>query len=240
MNLVWPSREHLPGYVDALKRGWSPDNVRGEEAAREQLDTIAVDEDAFLASLVDKDAKGNPITLPDGTTVPRLPGYNRWMWTASSAASSGSLGLAAPKRCRRIASATLGHRSSPGSSGAAARTRALREILPDARAEGLKFVDLITDRSNVASQRVIEANGGVIVEEFVDASIWHRFGEAQGLLLDAHVEGFGGGSGKALDWSLVPGQGSRQSQSVGSFCLVGCMPETSTPGSSSAFTPLGR
>jgi phosphoribosylanthranilate isomerase len=30
-----------------------------------------------------------------------------------------------------------------------------------------------------------------------------RFDEAQGLLLDAHVEGFGGG-GKAFDWSLVP------------------------------------
>jgi phosphoribosylanthranilate isomerase len=30
-----------------------------------------------------------------------------------------------------------------------------------------------------------------------------RFSEAQGLLLDAHVEGFGGG-GKAFDWSLVP------------------------------------
>jgi len=30
-----------------------------------------------------------------------------------------------------------------------------------------------------------------------------RYGEAQGLLLDAHVEGFGGG-GKAFDWSLVP------------------------------------
>ena len=30
-----------------------------------------------------------------------------------------------------------------------------------------------------------------------------RFSEAQGLLLDAHVEGFSGG-GKAFDWSLVP------------------------------------
>jgi len=30
-----------------------------------------------------------------------------------------------------------------------------------------------------------------------------RYSEAQGLLLDAHVEGFGGG-GKAFDWSLVP------------------------------------
>ncbi len=30
-----------------------------------------------------------------------------------------------------------------------------------------------------------------------------RYGEAQGLLLDAHVEGFGG-AGKVFDWSLVP------------------------------------
>jgi phosphoribosylanthranilate isomerase len=38
-----------------------------------------------------------------------------------------------------------------------------------------------------------------------------RFGEAQGLLLDAHVEGFGGG-GKAFDWSLVPAGFSAESK----------------------------
>lgn len=37
-----------------------------------------------------------------------------------------------------------------------------------------------------------------------------RFSEAQGLLLDAHVEGFGGG-GKAFDWSLVPAAFSAES-----------------------------
>ncbi|MEO8501345.1 MAG: GNAT family N-acetyltransferase, partial [Vicinamibacteria bacterium] len=37
MELVWPSADRLPGYVAALKRGWSPDNVHGEAAAREQL-----------------------------------------------------------------------------------------------------------------------------------------------------------------------------------------------------------
>jgi phosphoribosylanthranilate isomerase len=31
-----------------------------------------------------------------------------------------------------------------------------------------------------------------------------RFPRAAGLLLDAHVEGYGGG-GKAFDWSLIPG-----------------------------------
>jgi len=38
-----------------------------------------------------------------------------------------------------------------------------------------------------------------------------RFDEAQGLLLDAHVEGFGGG-GKAFDWSLVPAEFSAGSR----------------------------
>ncbi len=32
--------------------------------------------------------------------------------------------------------------------------------------EGLPIVDITTDLDNVASQRVIEANGGVLVERF--------------------------------------------------------------------------
>ena len=31
----------------------------------------------------------------------------------------------------------------------------------------------------------------------------HRYGDAQALLLDAHVDGYGGG-GKSFDWSLIP------------------------------------
>src|SRR6476661_4495691 len=80
MELVWPALSYLPSYVAALERGWSPDNLRGLAAAREELDAITADADRFLASLVDRDAKAGPITLLDGSTVPRLPGYRRWMW----------------------------------------------------------------------------------------------------------------------------------------------------------------
>ena len=31
MDLVWPSLALLPAYVDALERGWSPDNERGRD-----------------------------------------------------------------------------------------------------------------------------------------------------------------------------------------------------------------
>jgi predicted acetyltransferase len=43
----------------------------------------------------------------------------------------------------------------------------LREILRDARVERLRYIEIITDPDNAPSQRVIEANGGVLVEEFV-------------------------------------------------------------------------
>jgi predicted acetyltransferase len=46
-------------------------------------------------------------------------------------------------------------------------TRALREVLLEARAEGLRYVEITTDPDNLPSRRVIEANGGVLVEEFV-------------------------------------------------------------------------
>jgi predicted acetyltransferase len=44
---------------------------------------------------------------------------------------------------------------------------ALRLILPEAKAIGLSYVEITTDPDNIASQRVIEANGGILVEHFI-------------------------------------------------------------------------
>jgi len=166
MELVWPSREHLPGYIDALERGWSPDNLRGEAAAREQLARIAADPDAFLAGLVDRDAAGGPIALPDGTTVPRLPGYARWMWDGEFC---GSIGFRWQRGTEALPPQCLGHIGYavvPWKRGRGYATQALREILRDAKGEGLGYVEITTGPRNVASQHVILANGGVFVEEF--------------------------------------------------------------------------
>ena len=51
-------------------------------------------------------------------------------------------------------------------------TEALARMLPVARDVGLKRVEITTDTSNTASQRVIEANGGRLLGEFVNP----RFG----------------------------------------------------------------
>lgn len=167
LKLVWPSREYLPGYVAALERGWSPDSLRGEFAAREQLAQIAANPDAFVASLVDLEAAGGPIALPDGTKVPRLPGYHRWLWDGEFCGSIGFRWQPGTEVLPPYCLGHIGYAVVPWKQRLGYATRALREVLPDALARGLRYVDITTALDNMPSRRVIEANGGILVEEFV-------------------------------------------------------------------------
>lgn len=166
MELVWPSREYLPSYVDALKRGWSPDNLRGQAASDEELAHIGTDPDGFLASLVDREAAGDPITLPDGTSVPRLPGYQRWLWDGEFCGTIGFRWQPGTEALPPYCLGHIGYSVVPWKQRRGYATLALRAMLHEARAEGLRYVEIDTAATNVASQRVIEANGGELVEEF--------------------------------------------------------------------------
>jgi predicted acetyltransferase len=178
MHLVWPSPEHLPSYVAALERGWSADNVRDEIAAREELAQINDNPSAFLGTLVDREAKGAPVTLPDGTVVARLPGFRRWLWDGEFC---GSIGFrwqpgttALPPHCL----GHIGYAVVPWKQGRGYATLALRLLLPEAKAVGLPYVEITTDPENLGSQRVIQANGGVLVERFTKPP---QFGSVPGL-----------------------------------------------------------
>jgi predicted acetyltransferase len=167
MELVWPAAEHLASYAAALHRGWSPDNSRGEITRLEELQWIAGNPAAFLASLVDLEARGAPIVLPDGTAVPRLPSYRRWMWDGELC---GSIGFRWQPGTETLPAYTLGHIGYsvvPWKQGRGYATRALFLILEDARAAGLRHVVLTTEPHNIGSRRVIEKNGGVIEAEFM-------------------------------------------------------------------------
>jgi len=172
MRLVWPAREYLPGYIAALERGWSPDNVRRELVAREQLAKIAQDADAFLRSLVDRTGSGAPITLPDGSVVPRIPGYQRWIWDGEFC---GSIGFRWQSGTEELPVTCLGHIGYgvvPWKQRRGYATQALRDLLRDAKAEGLRYVEITARPDNVASRRVIEANGGVLQETFTTPAVF--------------------------------------------------------------------
>ena len=165
VHLVWPAREHLSGYVAALERGWSADNLR-QEAGREELARIAEDPDAFLASLVDREAAAGAIVLPDGTTVRRLPGYRRWMWDGEFCGSIGFRWQPGTEALPPYCLGHIGYAVVPWKRRRGYATQALRELLPEARREGLRYVEITTLTDNVPSQRVILANGGVLIAEF--------------------------------------------------------------------------
>lgn len=56
--------------------------------------------------------------------------------------------------------------SSPWKRRRGLATAALRALLPEIGGLGLPCVDITTDVDNLASQKVITANGGVLVERF--------------------------------------------------------------------------
>ncbi|HTC52143.1 MAG TPA: GNAT family N-acetyltransferase [Steroidobacteraceae bacterium] len=178
MQLVQPSARYLNGYVDALQRGWSADTVRGAAAAAEELAQIQGDPVQFLASLEDRQAKAGPITLPDGSVVPRLPGFRRWLWDGEFA---GSIGLRWQPGTHALPPHCLGHIGFtvvPWKRRKGYATAALKLMLPQARAAGLEFVELTTDPDNLASQRVIVACGGALLETFIKPA---QFGGQPGL-----------------------------------------------------------
>lgn len=137
VDFVIPSLSVLDGYLDALRRGWSADNVRGAEAARDEIEAIRRDPAAFVATKADdRTAAGGAVTLPDGSTVPRLPCFSRWLWDG---AFCGSIGLRWQPGTRDLPPHVLGHIGYsvvPWKRGRGYATKALMFMIDAARAEG--------------------------------------------------------------------------------------------------------
>ncbi len=168
--LVRPGPEHLPQYIAALKRGWSSSTTRDVSAGESAM--IEADAQAFLGSMDDPDALAGDIEKPDGTMVKRLPGLKRFIWDGGFCGivnlrwQEGTAALS--PWCLMPGAWGLGHIGYsvvPWKQRRGYATRALAEILPEARKIGLAHVEISTDVGNIPSQKVIIANGGVFVRE---------------------------------------------------------------------------
>lgn len=162
-----PSHDLLPDYIEALRTGWSPDNLR-PAVAQEQLKAIEHDADSFLARVDDPEAKGPPVVLPDGSQVARLPGLQRWIWKDGFC---GSIGLRWQPGTNALPPTCLGHIGYavvPWRRREGLATAALLEIRALAIHVGLQRLDITADVNNLASIGVITKAGGLYVKD-IDA-----------------------------------------------------------------------
>ncbi len=157
IRLVEPSLDRLPDYVAALEAGWSPNTTR--DVSGEQLAAIREDAGDFLRGLVEHE--GRTVTLTDGSKVPRLPGRVFWIWDGAFCGSIGLRFVPGTLELPPHVSGHLGYAVVPWKQRRGYATRALALLLPVARELGLPRVLVTCDEGNVASRRVIEANGGV-------------------------------------------------------------------------------
>ncbi len=157
----------LGDYREALAKGWSPDNVVDRSGA--ELEAIEQDPAAFLSSKSDAtnaNVAGRTFTLPDGTQVPRLPMRDRWMWDGAFVGRIGLRYLLGTNELPASALGHIGYTVVPWRRGNGYAKRALAHMLDEAREVGLTQVTLTCDPDNVASQRVILANGGQLDSQF--------------------------------------------------------------------------
>jgi predicted acetyltransferase len=160
-ELVTPAPRYVPSYIEALNEGFR----RGTEPVMtpEKIAVIAADPASFLANLLDQNRY---VTLPAGTRVKSVPFSMHWLVTGDTfigetwfrhvlndrlLQSGGNIGYGIRPRCERQGYGKL----------------MLRLTLDEARRRGLDRVLLTVHEWNVGSQRIIEANGGVL-ENTVD------------------------------------------------------------------------
>jgi predicted acetyltransferase len=158
LSLVIPSLRYLPGYVDALNTGWSPDNT--QDIHGEQLTSIRRDAAAFIADL--RGGTG-PIRHADGRMTARLPDKMFWLWDGEFCGVIGLRWQIGTHDLPPYVRGHIGYAVVPWKRRRGYAAAALGMVLDEARAVGLERVFLTADEDNVASRRVIERNGGILI-----------------------------------------------------------------------------
>jgi predicted acetyltransferase len=166
IELVVPHEHYLPSYAAALRRGWSPNNERPLAASQEELAQIEANPAAFVASLDDREVKGPPVAMPDGSVVPRLPGFRRWMWDGEFAGSIGFRWQSGTVELPPYCLGHVGYAVVPWKQRRGYATAALLHMLDEARQLKLPYIEITADPDNLPSQKVILAAGGQFHERF--------------------------------------------------------------------------
>lgn len=186
-KLAWPCVGALPSFQTALERGWSRNNITPERTRLQDLEKIHMDPQAFVAGLVDLQGSGADVQMPDGSFVPKLPGYSRWVMSDHDGATEfvGTINFRHTPGTSSLPSYCLGHVGYavvPWMTGRGVAIFALHQLISEARAmghlRGMAYLEITTQPNNLASQAVIAKCGGVLTERYTEPPM---YGGAEGL-----------------------------------------------------------
>jgi predicted acetyltransferase len=167
VRLLVPDASTLQQYLKALSANWTPDSDNDPDGARALRDRIEADPAAYLNSLRNPGANGPPVALEDGRLVPRLAHVRYWI---SDGSYCGDINLRWQREANELppyCDGHVGYAVVPWKRRQGHATGALRALAQIAPNFGLKWLDIAMDAENVASIRVAEAAGAVLVEEYV-------------------------------------------------------------------------
>jgi predicted acetyltransferase len=156
-SLVRPDLRYMASFVEAMREGYSRDNLRPETA--DTIAAIAAEPEAFVRQQLNPPTT---IVLPDGSLGDRVP--ESQLWCVDGDAFLGSVGVR--HRLNPMLEAWGGHIGyavRPSARGRGLASAMLAGGLDWARANlPLERVMLTVNENNPASIRVIEKNGGVL------------------------------------------------------------------------------
>ncbi|MGA1693541.1 MAG: GNAT family N-acetyltransferase [Burkholderiaceae bacterium] len=167
LELVRPHSAGMPEYVAALERGFNPNPMLGEKGLQLALALAQYQPDEYLRQAHDPEGLGPPIPCPDGSTVPRLPSIQRWIWSNQFLGTIGFRWVPGQTELPPTCLGHIGYAVVPWAQNKGVATRALSLMLVEAKAMKMPFVTLCTREDFLASQRVIRKNGGTEIERFI-------------------------------------------------------------------------
>jgi predicted acetyltransferase len=155
-----PHLRFLAQYAEALSRGWSPRTTR--DVSGEQLAHIQRDAQDFIHELTRQEGF---FSLGAGHQIPRIPSHTFWIFDGEFAGAIEFRFMRGTEDLPTVTAGHIGYAVVPWKRGRGYAKQALGHVLKVAREEGFSRVIVSCDRDNVASLRVIEANGGVLAPD---------------------------------------------------------------------------
>ncbi len=169
MLLRPPDLAGLPGYLAALRRGWTPDGDHDPEGAGRLVARVEADPQGFITALSRPEGGGPPVRLDDGRLVPRLAHVRYWIWQGAYCGDFNLRWQPGGSELPPYCDGHVGYAVVPWARGRGLAAAALREATVIARGHGLAWLELSMDAANLASIRTAEAAGARLEGEYMAA-----------------------------------------------------------------------